>query len=213
MAAVCCVEGCESTKHRSVYHPEEDESRPYCSNHTGAAVNHWGGEIREDGEFPTLREYATSDVPTLAKNEDVEAYELIDCPDCHSKAFAHRERGVLVNALGAWKCACRVCEYGSRVLYRKPYYGAAWDRVRRWVKKRDNHTCQDCGQTNVELQVHHKRKLVYFESTKKANQPDNLVTLCKRCHDRRESVDPPKRLTDKDVWELSILQSASDDIV
>ena len=67
-----------------------------------------------------------------------------------------------------------------------------WD-IREYILERDNHTCQNCGKrtdfkrkddfgysqgNKVILEVHHivSRKIG-------GNRPDNLVTLCKECHD------------------------------
>ena len=63
--------------------------------------------------------------------------------------------------------------------------GAQYDEynVRQYVLKRDNYTCQCCGAHNtskqqVKFHVHH------IESRKTGgNAPDNLITLCKHCHD------------------------------
>ena len=63
--------------------------------------------------------------------------------------------------------------------------GAQYDEynVRQYVLKRDNYTCQCCGahntaKTRVKFHIHH------LESRKTGgNAPDNLITLCKHCHD------------------------------
>lgn len=49
--------------------------------------------------------------------------------------------------------------------------------VRQYVLYRDGYRCQYCGETKGKLHVHHK------ESRKTGgNAPDNLITLCERCH-------------------------------
>lgn len=56
--------------------------------------------------------------------------------------------------------------------------------VREYVLFRDNHTCQHCkGKSKDDvLQVHH------IESRKTGgNSPNNLITLCKTCHDKYHS--------------------------
>lgn len=52
--------------------------------------------------------------------------------------------------------------------------------VKSAVLSRDNYTCQICGAKNTKLQVHHIR----FRSKSGSNRMDNLVTLCKECHDK-----------------------------
>jgi len=51
--------------------------------------------------------------------------------------------------------------------------------IREYVLYRDNHTCQICKKTNLVLNVHH------IESRNTGgNRPDNLITLCKKCHNK-----------------------------
>ena len=64
--------------------------------------------------------------------------------------------------------------------YQKGAQSGFWN-VREFVIWRDNHTCQHCkGKSNdIVLEVHH------IESRKKGgNAPNNLVTLCKTCHQK-----------------------------
>ena len=74
--------------------------------------------------------------------------------------------------------------------YQKGEQKGFWD-IREYILDRDNHTCQNCGKKSgfkkndfgysngnkVILEVHHivSRKIG-------GNRPDNLVTLCKECH-------------------------------
>ena len=51
--------------------------------------------------------------------------------------------------------------------------------VREYVLYRDNHTCQHCKKTKLVLNVHH----IVTRQTG-GNRPDNLVTLCTKCHDK-----------------------------
>lgn len=55
--------------------------------------------------------------------------------------------------------------------------------VKAFVLSRDKYTCQTCGTAdgnNKELHVHH----IVFRSNGGADSPDNLVVLCKSCHDK-----------------------------
>ncbi|ODS35195.1 hypothetical protein BEH94_01935 [Candidatus Altiarchaeales archaeon WOR_SM1_SCG] len=62
----------------------------------------------------------------------------------------------------------------------QPYneYPKNWDEIRKYVYKRDNYTCQQCGATDVELHAHHIVPL----SSGGSNEVDNLVTFCENCH-------------------------------
>lgn len=55
--------------------------------------------------------------------------------------------------------------------------------VRDKVLERDNHQCQHCGtpgSTNNKLTLHHIR----YRRHGGTSTPDNLLTLCRDCHDR-----------------------------
>lgn len=47
------------------------------------------------------------------------------------------------------------------------------------VLHRDNYTCQCCGKKNCRLEVHH----IVFRSNGGTDDEENLITLCKECHD------------------------------
>mgnify|MGYP006281058721 CR=1 FL=1 len=58
-------------------------------------------------------------------------------------------------------------------------YPSNWNSLRNEVLRRDEHTCQNCGQsTNVELEVHH----IVPKSKGGTHKMSNLRTLCKDCH-------------------------------
>lgn len=63
-------------------------------------------------------------------------------------------------------------------------YGKDWKRISESVRKRDNYRCQSCGRSDegLLLHVHHKIPFKCFTSTEKANELDNLITLCPNCH-------------------------------
>ena len=47
------------------------------------------------------------------------------------------------------------------------------------ILHRDNYTCQCCGKKNCRLEVHH----IKFRRNGGTNDEENLITLCKECHD------------------------------
>jgi hypothetical protein len=55
--------------------------------------------------------------------------------------------------------------------------GKDWVKAKQFVLMRDEYICQRCGDNN-NLEVHHWEP--YFFSFN--NHPDNLVTLCRQCH-------------------------------
>ncbi|MFO8037199.1 MAG: DEAD/DEAH box helicase [Anaerolineales bacterium] len=69
-------------------------------------------------------------------------------------------------------------------------YGPRWPSIRKIVLERDQNKCQACGKRwdQAQLHIHHKQPLRSFRSLQEANQLDNLITLCPRCHQRVENV-------------------------
>lgn len=64
-----------------------------------------------------------------------------------------------------------------------------WQRRRLQVMERDNWTCQRCGNTSEQLEVHH---LVYVHKAKYHEYLDHeLITLCRECHQyETENIGP-----------------------
>lgn len=69
------------------------------------------------------------------------------------------------------------------------YGGSGWKSARAKVRKRDNHTCQDCGAKEqahgYKMDVHHIIPYDTFDDPREANNLVNLVTLCRVCHVKR----------------------------
>jgi DEAD/DEAH box helicase domain-containing protein len=63
-------------------------------------------------------------------------------------------------------------------------YGKAWDTYKQAIRARDKHRCRHCGieETDKPFDVHHVIPFRKFDKPEQANHPDNLVTLCARCH-------------------------------
>ncbi len=63
-------------------------------------------------------------------------------------------------------------------------YGKDWGVICRSIRERDSFRCQHCGVPETESlhHVHHIIPFRRFTTTEEGNQPDNLVTLCSRCH-------------------------------
>lgn len=66
---------------------------------------------------------------------------------------------------------------------KKFYKSKEWRQVREYVLMRDYYMCVKCGQPAIE--VHHKKELKegLWDPTINLN-PDNLISLCKKCHAR-----------------------------
>ena len=59
-----------------------------------------------------------------------------------------------------------------------------WEYASKKTLERDNFTCQKCG-SKLNVEVHHKDGTGRSQSRQRKemnNNPDNLITLCHRCH-------------------------------
>lgn len=76
---------------------------------------------------------------------------------------------------------------GYRYKYGAEAYHGGWSRIREAIKERDGRKCALCQATNTRLHVHHKVPLRMFDTPSQANVPDNLITLCTKCHSKEEA--------------------------
>lgn len=66
--------------------------------------------------------------------------------------------------------------------YKELLQDIKWITKAKFIRQRDNHTCQSCGVKNVELHVHHKR---YYKGHKPWEVENKyLITLCEKCHEK-----------------------------
>jgi DEAD/DEAH box helicase domain-containing protein len=67
-------------------------------------------------------------------------------------------------------------------------YGPIWPQIREQVRARDGFRCQVCGAAEDGRQhdVHHKIPFRTFQSAALANRLENLITLCRNCHQKTE---------------------------
>lgn len=81
---------------------------------------------------------------------------------------------------------------GGTCIKLKPYYLNKNRILRKNIKKRDNYTCQECGQTEGKIDCHH------IDYNNLNNQQSNLITLCASCH--------MKTNHDRDFWQKRYTQ-------
>ncbi len=69
-------------------------------------------------------------------------------------------------------------------------YGSSWGRLCAQIRQRDDHRCKHCGlvESSRAHDVHHIIPRRKFTTLEEANQPDNLITLCPRCHRLAEAA-------------------------
>jgi 5-methylcytosine-specific restriction endonuclease McrA len=73
-----------------------------------------------------------------------------------------------------------------------PNRGPAWLKLAAAIRKRDGYICQRCNKTQDEngqkLDVDHIKPWRLFDDAAEANDPANLTSLCKRCHNLKTTV-------------------------
>jgi len=65
------------------------------------------------------------------------------------------------------------------------YARSAWKELAKSILKRDNYTCQQCGNTKGNYNVHHIKEWSRFPKLR--FEPTNLITLCIKCHKKEHS--------------------------
>ncbi len=97
------------------------------------------------------------------------------CPDCRAAVIATSRGDLAVTGALLASAACEAEVQGADGSLRR----AVPPRVRRLVLARDGYRCQaaDCGRAQ-HLQIHHRTPVGAGGRT----TPDNLITLCGRCH-------------------------------
>jgi 5-methylcytosine-specific restriction endonuclease McrA len=76
-----------------------------------------------------------------------------------------------------------------------PNRGHGWRKLAEVIRERDRHCCRWCGRTQAEngqkLSVDHVRPWREFDADEKheANDQQNLVSLCRRCHSKKSRLE------------------------
>lgn len=92
-----------------------------------------------------------------------------------------------------------------RVPYIELLRDPRWQKKRLEIMKRDDFKCRECGDSQSNLQVHHKR---YVRDKAPWEVPNGmLVTLCFRCHERITKLRARANdlLADLNLYELPIV--------
>lgn len=66
------------------------------------------------------------------------------------------------------------------------YYSGEWRNLRKEIYKRDKWTCNDCGKKGGELHAHH---IISIGKCKDGLDKSNIITLCRKCHTKRHSLE------------------------
>ena len=184
--------------------PSQFRNRKYCSNHCADAttklerrkrVTHTClvcGKQFED-KLSKTRKYCSMEC-TAKAFEDPKVLHVKPCEWC-GKTFTRRRSGTV-------RFCGRKCyhQWSAKHQRNNPRFqptaglqnrGSGWQSLRERIKKRDGNKCQICGRIPKKgekrvLGVHHIQVWRSFKTYEEANAPTNLITLCRKCHDKVE---------------------------
>lgn len=136
-------------------------------------------KLAKEGKIPTI--FKIGQVPWNKKTKTKKI-----CNFCKKEFFVH-----------PYYTSAKYCSkncYSKSLIGRPPEQHGSWrgglsfepyglefnSKLKEFIRKRDNLTCQECGftqnQLGYKLPVHH------IDFNKKNNNPDNLICLCRQCH-------------------------------
>lgn len=164
-----CACGCGEMIHK---YDNRGRRRYWCVGHcnTGyfeAGYTPWNTGKKMPESSIQRGEYASGykDGKTMISNFCVDCgkeikYDSVRCPGCAHKGEFN----------SGWLGGRSFEKYGKNFT----------KELKEKIRERDNYTCQECGFTQVDLgytlSIHH------IDYNKKNNTPNNLISLCKSCH-------------------------------
>lgn len=121
-------------------------------------------------------------------------FESLACSHCR-KEFTRRKVRTRPRKVGQFCSRACVGAYmrgPQNPLWRgekDPNRGPEWRRLAEQIRKRDKFCCRRCGKSEAEnaqkLSVDHVVPWRAFEDKAAANDPGNLVALCRSCHQKK----------------------------
>ena len=166
---------CEFCEESYRVYPNNKERARFCSR---KCRDNWRAKNIHGDNHPSWKERIKKECKYCGEKFKVRPsrfYRKFCSQECFGKWRSEHIRG---EDNPQWKGGC-----GSL------FYGTNWWKQRKKVLERDNHKCQKCGVSSEEaeygLEVHHITPLKEFDESvigSKANDLNNLITLCKGCH-------------------------------
>ena len=117
----------------------------------------------------SLSSFHTGGIPPCRDMPGLNAYRRL----CYTCPYAERNGTALI---------CR--RHNISVTVRDKYGLKEWKQLRGVILIRDGHRCRICGSEEY-LHIHHR------DGDPTNDRPDNLITLCERCHSRIHAQNGP----------------------
>jgi len=123
----------------------------------------WRSENMRGKNNPLWKERIKRDCEQCGKEFYIRPYEIgrFCSKECH---IAWQSENMQMENSPAWKGGLSFESYGIEFD----------EKLKKMIRERDGHTCAICG--NFGKHVHH------ISYVKTDNNPENLITLCKKCH-------------------------------
>ncbi|TGV09723.1 HNH endonuclease [Alcaligenaceae bacterium 429] len=83
-------------------------------------------------------------------------------------------------------------------------YSGDWQKRARRIKRLDNGACHDCHTSDIELHTHH----IIYKSNFGTDRQENLVTLCRTCHEKEHGREFDKYESPPSTESLNHAQAA-----
>lgn len=179
----------DNVKHYSEY------NKQYCENNRAILLKKKKSYNYSDAKYSTYKNKLTIDeAPKLSK--DGVSLE-VKCRYCGRYFIPNnidvRQRVQSLKGHTGGDCflycsiSCKsACPIYRKIKYPKGYKKATSREVqpelRQLVLERDNWTCQKCGKTVDEVEIHCHHVLPINESPIESADKDNCITLCRACH-------------------------------
>lgn len=139
-------------------------------------------------------------VPIKDLSPHSKIYIDVECDCCHKKYKSHYDNYNRYlhddGSIYCRTCACKLFKSGENHYKWNPNktdeerlmkrVGSEYDNFIRIVFKRDNYTCQCCGQYSGNLKAHHLDGFNWC--IEKRTDPNNGITLCETCHNNFHSI-------------------------
>lgn len=89
-----------------------------------------------------------------------------------------------------------------------------FENLKMYIRARDSYTCQQCGAKNTPLEIHH----ITPKTKRGTDQPENLITLCTKCHKQITSgvklpEDLLKKVVRKGLREAAHVNTTKEEVV
>lgn len=159
---ICIVDGCNR---------EDMKAFGLCKKHYRKKLNRESSGIFNSDlskRLPRTEEHIEKQrLQRIGKSTSLKGKTYKDIYGKNSNKYYELRRG---KNNGCWKGGLSFEKYSSEFK----------TTLRKQIRERDNYTCRECGITEKQckrnLDVHH------IDFNKKNNLPENLISLCKRCH-------------------------------